>query len=361
MTFVSVIMTVRNGEPYVEAAIASLLGQTDPDFELILVDNGSTDRSVQIARHFQDDRIRIIELGRDIGRTPALNVGVEQARGDYLAIQDADDLSRPQRLAIQRAFLSAHPEIALLTSRYRYIDASGQQLFEPPPPISDVQTTWNLLFINCLAHSSMMVRASLLRAYGGYNPAFSWAQDYELYGQFLRQGAKIAVLPEILADIRWHPQSLSQVVDQPTRREPLQTSVVNVQTWLPTWSTQRLTLALMPLSQKILPTSAPAATDTIVLLAELLPVFVQQRSLNVAAQQTLRQDIAATIWTLVTTADAQHQGAIARAYVWTTLRYFGWGMFRHHLIPHRWLFARLLFGARVANRLLALSRLRQRL
>src|SRR3972149_9086486 len=105
MPMVSVLMTIYNAEPYLRAAIDSLISQTFPDWELIAVENGSTDGSLSVLKDYADPRVRVFQQKKNIGRTPALRFAFDQARGDYVAVLDADDISSPDRLARQVAFL----------------------------------------------------------------------------------------------------------------------------------------------------------------------------------------------------------------------------------------------------------------
>src|SRR5258705_775698 len=111
---VSVLLPVWNGERHLAAAIESVLGQSFTDFELLIVDDGSTDGSAALIRRYGDERIRLFENEKNLGVTRSLNLGLAQARGRYVARMDADDLSAPERLARQVAFLDSHPEVALV-------------------------------------------------------------------------------------------------------------------------------------------------------------------------------------------------------------------------------------------------------
>src|SRR5205823_3104415 len=129
---VTVLMTVYNGEHYLRPAMESILGQTFTDFEFLIIDDGSTDGSVEIIRSYHDPRIRLyVEPHR--GLVPALNRGLSLARGRYIAHMDADDLADVRQLAQQVAFLDAHPAVVLVGCRIRYTDEDGQDLYEHVP------------------------------------------------------------------------------------------------------------------------------------------------------------------------------------------------------------------------------------
>jgi glycosyltransferase involved in cell wall biosynthesis len=132
---VSVVSTVYNGEPYFDRAIPGILAQTFEDFEFILVDDGSTDRSLdklhELAR--RDPRVRVFAPGR-LGAAAAYNYGVAQANGEYIARQDFDDRSYPDRLSLQVAFLDAHPEVGMVGGYYILVDERRGERYVRMPP-----------------------------------------------------------------------------------------------------------------------------------------------------------------------------------------------------------------------------------
>src|SRR3990172_2066353 len=110
----TVLMPVYNGEPYLASAVESILGQSFADFEFLIIDDGSTDRSCEIVRGYADPRIRLLRNSSNRGVIATLNRGLEEAHGEYLARMDADDISLPDRLAQPGAVLDAHPEVGVL-------------------------------------------------------------------------------------------------------------------------------------------------------------------------------------------------------------------------------------------------------
>ncbi len=118
-------MTCYNAAPTIEESVRSVLAQTFVDFELVLVDNCSTDDSMSIVRKIVDQRIRIVALDKNHGRTPALNIALNNARGQYIAILDADDTAAAERFRLQVDCLDQNSELVLVASWYRNIDASG--------------------------------------------------------------------------------------------------------------------------------------------------------------------------------------------------------------------------------------------
>src|SRR5882672_2663017 len=125
---VSVLLPVWNAERYLAGSIESVLDQTFADFELLIVDDASTDGSRALIERYRDRRIRLVENEKNLGVTRSLNLGLERARGRYVARADADDLCAPERLERQVAFLDAHPEVALVASCARWIDEHGAEI-----------------------------------------------------------------------------------------------------------------------------------------------------------------------------------------------------------------------------------------
>ena len=205
----SVIMTVHNGEPFLREGVLSLLGQSFRNFELVVVDNGSQDDSLEVLRGFSDTRLQVIELGEDLGRTAALNVALDAARGDYVAVQDADDLSLPQRLELQMSWMCRHPEVVLLGTWCEYIDEADNHLsyFRPP---TDHQEILDAFAVRTpFVHSSVVYRRAPVKELGGYPDDYVHSQDAALWAQLIGRRNEVANLPEGLVRVRLHSSQLS--------------------------------------------------------------------------------------------------------------------------------------------------------
>jgi glycosyltransferase involved in cell wall biosynthesis len=201
-------MPVRNEERYVEAGIHSILGQTFTDFELIAVDDGSTDETASILRRLaeEDLRIVIIRLNGE-GLVSALNAGVARARGDYVARMDADDVSRPGRLERQVAELDRRPALGVLGTRVRYIDADGKPGSSWDVPVGERLVRWTLAFGTPLAHPSVVMRRRFFTD-TQYSDAAPHAEDYDLWVR-LAALTDLDNLPEALLERRVHGTSVS--------------------------------------------------------------------------------------------------------------------------------------------------------
>lgn len=206
---ISILMPVWNGEPHLAAAVDSLLAQTFTDFELLVIDDGSTDRTPEILRNYTDPRLRILRLAHG-GIVVALNHGLAQARADWVARLDADDLSEPLRLELQWQAVSRRPGAVLCHTAVTFFGAgNGLGVGAARLPRSRSFTALRLCGHCPIVHSTVMFRREAARAVGGYRPAERHAEDFSLWGRLLEQGEFIG-LPEKLVRFRLHAQSVSQ-------------------------------------------------------------------------------------------------------------------------------------------------------
>ena len=248
---VSVLMGVWNGAPRVREAVESVLGQTMGDLELIVIDDGSTDGTPAILESFGDPRLRVEQRGRG-GLTSALNRALTLARAPLLARLDADDVAVPERLARQRAFLDAHPDVGLLGSAAREVDPSGRDIRTVRPPTDDAALRRALIRSNPFVHSSMMMRRAAVDLVKGYDPSFPVAQDYDLWMRVSRV-TRMANLAEPLVVRRILPGRVTATRDTERLRAEARVRwrAVRAGTY-PAWC---LLFALRPLLARAIPTS----------------------------------------------------------------------------------------------------------
>ncbi len=191
---ITVIMPVYNCEKYILEAVESILQQTYTNFELILIDDCSTDATLQICKSFQDDRIVIIEKERNSGYTNSLNYGLSIAKGKYIARMDGDDISLPMRFEKQVDFLEANEDVVVCGTQYNVINS----LKTSKHPIYHDDIKVKLLDGCYVAHPTVMIRKSFLDTNNlTYNPEMEPAEDYDLWSRIVFLG-KIANLNEIL-------------------------------------------------------------------------------------------------------------------------------------------------------------------
>jgi hypothetical protein len=180
---ISVVLAVRNGERHLEASLRSILAQSAGDFELIVVDDGSTDGTGDILAATRRGDPRVIVIRQEHrGLTASLNRGLEVARGEYVARQDADDVSVSDRFARQAAHLDSHPALAAVGSAADVIDRNGHLVGRLGVALGAKQVRAGLLSLRkTTVHGSMMMRRSAVTTVGGYRQAFPVCQDYDLW------------------------------------------------------------------------------------------------------------------------------------------------------------------------------------
>ena len=219
---VTVLMAVRNGLPYVEEAVESVLRQTFQDFELVIVEDASTDGTRQRLRAFTDPRIRLVCNDSQQGQTRSLNRGLELAKGCYVARIDADDICLPQRLETQVRFLDENPPIAVAASRWIGLSPSGKPLGTRGNALSDDGSfLGRLLCGDCpLYQTTVMFRKEAVEQAGGYDAAFKIGQDYDLWARMAVKGFRAVVLDTPLVFYRFHSRQQS-VADRPAHQDEL--------------------------------------------------------------------------------------------------------------------------------------------
>jgi glycosyltransferase involved in cell wall biosynthesis len=208
---VSVIMAVRNCEQFLPEAIGSIIQQSERDWELIAVDDGSDDRSAAIVEEFarSDPRVRPVGLGAPVGVSAARNKAIELARGRLLAVMDADDVSLPDRFAREIEFLDSHPDHVGVGCEAEIIDPGGRVIGLKGHPTDPATIERSLLAVReAVTHPSVMFRGSAIRQLGGYRSPFSAADDFDLLLRLSEVG-RLANLPEVLFQYRFHLGSIS--------------------------------------------------------------------------------------------------------------------------------------------------------
>lgn len=210
---VSVLMSVYNGEAYLKEAIECILEQSFSDFEFLITDDCSTDRSWNILQEYaeRDERIRLFRNETNLGLTKSLNRGLHLARGKYIARQDGDDIALGDRFQEQVTILEQQPQTVLVSCNLDLIDETGALLPHNIYRSCDPDLIpWYLLFLNYLGgHSQVMFRRDIVLELGGYREDYRYSQDYELWSRLSRAG-EIIILPKVLQLQRMHGKSISQ-------------------------------------------------------------------------------------------------------------------------------------------------------
>ncbi len=201
---ISVLMTAYNSEPYIAAAIDSILNQTFSDFEFIIINDGSTDKTAEIVRRYTDKRIRFIDNKKNRGLIAVLNQGLDLCRGEYIARMDSDDISMPTRFAAQVEYMDANPDVGILGTAGQNFGANTDINYSP-----EIVDAAELLRGVAFYHPSVMMRKSVLDKYNlRYDPNYYLVEDYELWTRALRY-TKLRNLPQVLIKYRVHAASVS--------------------------------------------------------------------------------------------------------------------------------------------------------
>ncbi len=203
---VSVVMPVYNGEKYLKEAIASILNQTFSDFEFIILNDGSIDRTEDIILSYDDNRICYIKNETNLQIAKTLNKGIKLAKGKYIARMDADDVALPHRLATQFDYMQANPDIKLCGS-YLQIYEQSENIWKPPTNNKAIKAM--LLFESCLYHPTIIFKKDIIVDNQViYDPSFCGAEDYDLW-QRLSETPSIhfANIPDVLLLYRFHPNN----------------------------------------------------------------------------------------------------------------------------------------------------------
>jgi len=223
----SVLLPVYNAERYLHAAVESVLRQTFPEFQLVAVDDGSTDASLRILQAFarKDDRVRVITRPQS-GIVGALNDGLNIADGDFIARMDADDVAESERFAVQLEFMAVRPNCVAVGTDVLYTDPEGAPLVRHKPAITHEQILAQLLEGNggALIHPSVMFRRKAVECVGRYRERYQWIEDLDIYLRLSELG-ELVNLPEVYLQYRQHLKSINRTR---SKREDLRWELVNL-------------------------------------------------------------------------------------------------------------------------------------
>lgn len=207
---VSILMSVYNAADTISSTIQSILQQSSRDYECIIINDGSSDRTAEILEQFRAKDPRIIVLSQQQkGLAAALNRGLFVARGKYIVRQDADDISLPDRFEKQLAYIE-RTRCDIVGSYSYLINEKGNILKIDKRPDTHEAIARRLLIANCILHPTVMFKKESVLRIGGYNEEYEFSQDYDLYLRGLRAGLKYGCIPEPLVKIR-HRSGASSV------------------------------------------------------------------------------------------------------------------------------------------------------
>ena len=209
---ISVVMPAFNSSDFIAKAIESILNQTFQDFELILVDDGSTDNTLEIMRHYrqQDNRIQIIQ-SKHVGCSRARNLGINQSKFPWIAVMDADDIALPKRFAKQIEAANANPKVVAWGTYVHHVNLKEEVLSLQKHGLLTEEEFYDNMKrgdVPFVIHPTSLIKKEILLRVGGYDSKFSDADDFELFDRLSDHGP-ILVIPEPLLLYRLHSQSVS--------------------------------------------------------------------------------------------------------------------------------------------------------
>lgn len=211
ITKITVLMTTFNGNKFLKECMDSVLNQSFEDFEFLIVDDCSADGSKDLIKSYKDGRIRLIENKENLGQVKSLNIGLEYARGEYVARMDQDDIMIKNRLKRQLDFLDRRKDISVVGTWGELIDENGRVFEKYICPVRNAEMIGNILCgWNSLMHMSVIFKKDAVINAGKYNELFPFAEDYDLWTRLLLKGHKLANIPEFLIKCRFHKETSSK-------------------------------------------------------------------------------------------------------------------------------------------------------
>lgn len=197
MPLVSVIMSVYNGMPFLAQSVKSILNQSYKNFEFIIIDDGSTDKSFSFLKKIKDKRLTVIKNKKNIGLANSLNVALKKTKGNLIARMDSDDISLKNRFKEQVNFLRNHKDIDVCGTWAGLINAKGEKIGIKKMPTDDKLIKKSIKSFSPIIHPTMMAKAKFFRNLNGYRPEFDYAEDYDLLIR-AKNKFKMANIPKTL-------------------------------------------------------------------------------------------------------------------------------------------------------------------
>jgi glycosyltransferase involved in cell wall biosynthesis len=300
---VSVILPVYNGEGYIASAIRSILDQTLQNIELIVISEfGTSPASIAEVEGFHDPRVVHVQNRERLGLISSLNLGLGMAKGRYIARMDSDDVSLPDRLSRQVAYMDAHPKVGVLGTMVTYIDASGKRTYRPRYFWRPETVAWDLLFNSPIPHPSALLRPETVRRLGGYDPNAKLVEDYDLWIR-ASHVTTITNLPDELVLIRKHGENITVTRREEQRRAASRLAGREMERLLGRTVDQDEVFRLRYPDSIVDRAGSLGAAD---LLNEIYGRFISSRSLPPAALREVRKDLVRMYSVLVARGRQEH-------------------------------------------------------
>ena len=206
---ISVLLSVHNGQSYIQESIDSIQSQTYTNWELIIIDDGSTDKTSEILAQIKDPRIKVV-FQKNMGLTKSLNKAAQIAKGDLLARQDADDISHKDRFRFQKKLFTNNPNLILVSSYTSWINSYGETLDIREAPKSRLEAINKITNLTSpYIHGSLMFKKSSFEAVNGYNEKLTTSQDFDLLIRLSVLGKEFSVFPDVLYNFRIHNDTIT--------------------------------------------------------------------------------------------------------------------------------------------------------
>jgi GT2 family glycosyltransferase len=310
---ISVIMPVYNGERLLGEAVESILGQAFEDFELITVDDGSKDQSLDILQEYarKDSRVRVHPMPANAGAIAARNTGTKLARGEFIAVMDADDISLPHRLGTQARYLQDHPEAGVVGSYVQLVDGDGMRGDIRIFPTDPALMAWSMLFFNCLAHPSVMMRHDVLASANGYAPECQGgAEDYDLFARVSRT-ARLATIPDVLVLYRKWEGNMTRRAWESQERDANRIVGDAAAFLLGAGISEDLAKSLRGLATGGYPRTSDEIRTLGKLIEQLFAAFVRQPWLTAEEKKLIARDAGIRLWLLASLAASKSPAVAA--------------------------------------------------
>lgn len=225
---ISVILPVHNGEKYVYEAVQSILNQSFKDFELLVINDASTDNTLSIIESFSDSRLKLINIDKQTSLADVLNIGISQSICKYIARMDADDISEPSRLLLQYEFMEQNPDVVVSGGNITLIDAKGVIIGNRKYKLKDSDLRKNIFIFSPFAHPATIIRKEALLKVNGYTKGLSKVEDIDLWFRISKEGM-FANINEYILKYRVlnTSQSLSNVRDHFKLTYNLRKKIIN--------------------------------------------------------------------------------------------------------------------------------------
>ncbi len=238
-------MPVLNGEKYLNRAIESVLGQSFSDFEFVIINDGSTDKTEEVIKSYHDQRIVYLRNDQNLGLAKSFNIGIRVARGQFIARMDADDISITDRFEKQLYFLEKHKDVDIIGSSVILINKDGRRLKKIKRPTNHIEIKWQSLFSTPLFHPTVMARSEVLKE-NLFDESYHNSEDYELWSRLLfTTDTRFANISEPLLLYRTFSNSFTQKLDSDKRAVSAENTMKNIERYIQINSHEKNILTLL--------------------------------------------------------------------------------------------------------------------